>query len=228
MTEGQTSARMLRADEPAAPALRLPWSVCAVAHGDWLIFLDLAHNRYRAVALATVSDVTTFRSVDIEPLALNPHRREALTRDGLVTISTREHQPSPLRHGQQADWWDLLAVLASAVWARGIVRRGALIEAFARLSGAKALLDKVAPNADEAALVYARFAAARNWVPAAYVCLFDSLTLMRFALARGVRADLVFGVRSRPFAAHCWVEVDGIILDDGGEECRSFAEIVRV
>lgn len=227
MTNGQTSARIARADEPTTPTVRLPWSVCAVAHGDWLIFLDLARNRYQATALSAVPEFTVCRAQDVA-MIVPKSRRDTFAREGLVTAVTREHQPALRLHRDHVCWRDMLLMVGASIWARRIVKRGALLEAFHRLSARKAHLGKDALDLSTATLIHSRFAAARIWIPAAYVCLFDSLALMRFLLARGVRADLVFGVRSRPFAAHCWVEVDGIILDDGGEACHSFAEIVRV
>lgn len=226
MIDGRTSARVRRADEPAAPMLRLPWSVCAVAHGDWLIFLDLARNRYQATTLDQAPELVSSGPNQID--LTRESRQHSLLREGLVSVVTREHQPAPHRRIDQVTWRDLFLTIAASIWASRIVRRGALLEAFYRLSERKARLGKSVPDLATAALNHSRFAAARIWFPAAYVCLFDSLALMRFLLARDVRADLVFGVRSRPFAAHCWVEVDGIILDDGGEACHSFAEIARV
>jgi len=226
VTDCQTSARIVRADEPEAPMVRLPWSVCAVAHGDWLIFLDLARNRYQATALAEAPEFVACGS-DQAVLMAQASRRDLLLREGLVAVVTREHQPAPHPHTDQVSWRDLFLTVTCSMWASGIVKRGALLEAFDHLSERKARLSKNLPDLALARLTHSRFAAARIWMPAAFVCLFDSLALMRFLLTRGIRADLVFGVRSRPFAAHCWVEVDGVILDDGGEACHSFAEIAR-
>lgn len=69
------------------------------------------------------------------------------------------------------------------------------------------------------------FEAMRPWYPRRRVCLFDSLSLMFFLLALGHRPRLVFGVRARPFSAHCWVEQDGLCLNDAAENCRSFTPI---
>ena len=227
MIDGRTSARTMRADEPSAPRVRLPWSVCAVAHGDWLIFLDLARNRYQATALDEAPDLISC-GPNKGALMAREKRWRSLLNEGLVSVVTREHQPPPRRRIDHLSWRDLFLTITASMWASRIVKRGALLEAFCHLSERKARLAKRVPDVATAELVHSRFAAARIWIPVAYVCLFDSLALMHFLLARDVRAELVFGVRSRPFAAHCWVEVDGIILDDGGEACHSFAEIARV
>lgn len=223
MTEALAPEREQRTG--AAPT-RLPWGVCAVAHGDWVIFLDLARNRYRAVALGDMAVPLDQHGPDAARTAASQHA--ALLREGLVTVRTEDAQPVAKPPGARVGWRDLMGVIGVCVWAGRVVQRGALLRAFCRLSELKARVTPSADNRALAARAQERFAAARIWIPAAYVCLFDSLALMRFLLARDVRADLVFGVRSRPFAAHCWVEVEGRILDAGGEDCLSFAEIARV
>lgn len=198
-----------------------------MAHGDWLIFLDLARNRYQAVASIGAPGAREPKPVDLaRSVPLN--KRAALLGASLVTKATRDQSFAPPQPGVAPSWSDLVQVMRAALWARRIVKRGKMLDAFCALSKGKARLSGAAAERALVDRAVSRFAAARLWAPAPYVCLFDSLVLMRFLLARGVRADLVFGVRSRPFAAHCWVEVDGVILDDGGEACGSFAEIVRV
>lgn len=55
---------------------------------------------------------------------------------------------------------------------------------------------------------------ARPYVPVEPVCLLDSLALTRFLAKRGLHADIVIGITSEPFSAHCWVQVGDIVLDD--------------
>ncbi|MBK6705445.1 MAG: lasso peptide biosynthesis B2 protein [Caulobacteraceae bacterium] len=83
-------------------------------------------------------------------------------------------------------------------------------------------------DADAAHQAICHFNEMRPWLPKRYVCLFDALCLIRFSpVARHAR-DAVIGVRARPFLAHSWVELDGAIVDDGGEDCASMQEIVRL
>lgn len=227
MIDGQASARVLRADAPAASKVRLPWGVCAVAHGDWVIFLDVARNRYQAVSITQAAGLVAAPAHAAGGGDFGQNW-QGLAQAGLVTRATRREQPSPCHSDVRATWRDVALLARACIWAGGIVKRGAMLEAFYDLTRRKARLRSVATDLAEVRLVHAKFAAGRIWAPAAYVCLFDSLALSRFLIGRGVRSDLVFGVRSRPFSAHCWVEVDGAILDDGGEDCHSFAEIARV
>jgi hypothetical protein len=57
-------------------------------------------------------------------------------------------------------------------------------------------------------------------------CLADSLTLVEFLSWYDIYPAVVFGVRSRPFAAHSWVQHGRCILNDSLEHVRSFEAIL--
>lgn len=57
------------------------------------------------------------------------------------------------------------------------------------------------------------------------ICLLDSLALLAFLRRRGHTATLVFAVNLTPFGAHCWVEHDGIILNDTLGSTQTFLPI---
>jgi hypothetical protein len=59
-------------------------------------------------------------------------------------------------------------------------------------------------------------------------CLFDSLALIEFLARHGIYADWVFGVQTRPFAAHCWVQHGGIVFNDTVEHVTGFTPIMVV
>lgn len=59
-------------------------------------------------------------------------------------------------------------------------------------------------------------------------CLLDSLTLMRFLAAYGFHADWVFGVKTDPFYAHCWVQKSGHVFNDSPDHVGEFAPILIV
>lgn len=59
-------------------------------------------------------------------------------------------------------------------------------------------------------------------------CLFDSLALMRFLSYYGVFPTCVLGVQTGPFAAHCWVQHEGIVFNDAPEYVRKFTPILAV
>lgn len=59
-----------------------------------------------------------------------------------------------------------------------------------------------------------QFARARRYVPIEPICLLDSLSLLRFLSRRGLSANIVFGVTSEPFVAHCWVQAGDMVLNE--------------
>jgi hypothetical protein len=59
-------------------------------------------------------------------------------------------------------------------------------------------------------------------------CLFDSLTLLKFLAHYGIFADWVFGVQARPFAAHCWVQLGDVVLNDTVEHVSGYTPIMLV
>jgi hypothetical protein len=63
------------------------------------------------------------------------------------------------------------------------------------------------------------------WLPIEGECLVRSAVLMRFLRRRGLEADWVFGVRLWPFTAHCWVQLDGVCLNDDVERLTSYTPI---
>ena len=59
-------------------------------------------------------------------------------------------------------------------------------------------------------------------------CLHDSLTLIRFLARRGMFPAWVIGVRTRPFAAHSWVQSASLVLNDVHEHVRTYTPILVV
>jgi hypothetical protein len=58
-------------------------------------------------------------------------------------------------------------------------------------------------------------------------CLLSSVVLSEFLARYGMRSECVFGVKARPFAAHCWLECGNRVLNDSVERVRAFTPILR-
>lgn len=86
------------------------------------------------------------------------------------------------------------------------------------------------PIPDEGKLLQAngQFARARRYVPIEPVCLLDSLSLLRFLSRRGVPANIVIGVAPEPFAAHCWVQVGDMVLNETLSDANAHTPIWKV
>jgi hypothetical protein len=59
-------------------------------------------------------------------------------------------------------------------------------------------------------------------------CLLDSLTLVHFLDAEGIHPEWVFGVKTEPFDAHCWVQHGEVVLNDAPDRVRQYAPILVV
>ncbi len=56
-------------------------------------------------------------------------------------------------------------------------------------------------------------------------CLSRSIALVQRLAQLGCAAHLVMAVRAAPFAAHSWVQVDDIVLNDTPEEVSRYSPI---
>jgi hypothetical protein len=69
---------------------------------------------------------------------------------------------------------------------------------------------------------------ARPWLPFEGECL-QRTFLLRYFLARsGVATDWVFGVRTWPFSAHCWLQIGDLVVGDRLERVQRFTPIMKV
>lgn len=100
-------------------------------------------------------------------------------------------------------------------------RRGAGLSPYVSLGGAE-------PRDDPMAAIEAgrRFWTLMAYLPIEGECLVRSALLVRFLRRQGLRADWVFGVRLCPFAAHCWVQVGEVCLNDDVERLVAYTPIM--
>jgi hypothetical protein len=93
------------------------------------------------------------------------------------------------------------------------------------------LIDRRGPIASEAPslrllsdlTVYRRIL---PWLPIDGLCLFRSYMLISYLNALGHGARWVFGVRTWPFRAHCWLQVGDVALDDEAERLAAYHPIM--
>lgn len=59
-------------------------------------------------------------------------------------------------------------------------------------------------------------------------CLFDSLALNEFLRLSGIAPRWIFGVRSDPFGAHCWLQLADVVVNDDPEHVQQFTPIMAI
>jgi transglutaminase superfamily protein len=66
------------------------------------------------------------------------------------------------------------------------------------------------------------------WLPIPRKCLIRSFVLLRWLQRSGVNAHWIFGVRTWPFSAHCWLQLADIALDESAERLVAYEPILAV
>lgn len=67
---------------------------------------------------------------------------------------------------------------------------------------------------------------ARPWIPFEGECLQRAFLLRAFLANRGIAANWVFGVRTKPFAAHCWLQIGDTVVGDRLERVNLYTPIM--
>lgn len=206
--------------------------VRGVMIGEDAVFLDVTSNAYFCLpAIAAVLRIDgQALTVCADPLA------EDLLAAGLAS-RTPPDQPSlsiaPPRRTARA----VLDTLPAAQRQRPASRhwRAAIAAGVQNARDARrAFADRLpVPRAERAGPVGAglladldAFRRLSPWLPFDGVCLYRSGLLRRYLVALGHQVDWVFGVRTWPFAAHCWLQVDDLALDDEAERLIAYHPIM--
>ncbi|MBE7219102.1 MAG: lasso peptide biosynthesis B2 protein [Caulobacteraceae bacterium] len=71
------------------------------------------------------------------------------------------------------------------------------------------------------------FARLLPWAPFPGVCLWRAYLLRLFLRRGGCDADWMFGVRTWPFRAHCWLQLGEVVLDDEPRAVRPYTPILK-
>ena len=202
--------------------------VHAVGVGPDAVLLDTDGDAYHCLPNGSRL-CATLATVGAEP---DEPRLEALAGSGLLihtppAISRRRPPLQPTRsviHDRRTacavrDVAPAISALAGVQRAR----RGGGLAPYLRLDRRPARGDAV--DAIEAGR---RFWTLLPYLPIEGECLVRSALLMRFLTAGGLDADWVFGVRLHPFAAHCWVQVGDVCLNDDIERLSAYTPIMVV
>lgn len=210
-----------------------------------MIFLDVAQDRYFRLSGPLEEAMRRFRaqkdvaSALLEDLAAKRILVEAadpIARPAMASVQrpSRSAIEQPVAAGHRLSAATVFEVMA-IVWSTH--RRLKTCALKANLDEARAYRDreagssKVAASATlEESLLQAvwQFARARRYVPIEPTCLLDSLSLLRFLSWRRLSANIVFGVTSEPFAAHCWVQAGDMVLNETLSDTHAHTPIRRV
>lgn len=203
---------------------------------DGAVFLDVKHDRYVGLDLARTRLLRRLTEEGCTAPELDEFGRELVdagllttTCDGSRTLATTslavpdslladafdEHPTISFAHLVR------FLVSCSTVWLSLHLR--SFEYALLRLKSRKGRVARVAkrgrrPRPDPKQLVQT-FVYLRTYVYTAHEhCLYDSLVLCDYLLRSGLLPTCVFGVRTLPFGAHCWVQADRSLLTESSIE----------
>ncbi len=66
------------------------------------------------------------------------------------------------------------------------------------------------------------------WIPGEGACLQRAWQLRRLLAAQGLSSTWMFGVRTWPFAAHCWLQIEDCVIADRLERVRLYSPIMAI
>lgn len=238
---------------PQGPGLRFADHVRACALSDQVVLLDLRRSKYLSIGQAHWERLTG----GVDPASggnacqgIDIHDGDArlvdpLVRRGLLTRAPAQHRqrvapPLPL----PADSLDVQGAMpCSAIGARRALRIASAVAwavAALRFRSLQHIAGRIARHADLSGKPHAHDEARLHDAVAAFValrpflltardrCLHDSIALATCLAGEGVACRWVIGVRSRPFAAHAWVQSGDLVLNDLHENVRRYRPILVV
>ncbi|WP_164857347.1 lasso peptide biosynthesis B2 protein [Sphingomonas crocodyli] len=187
---------------------------------DQPIVLDIQRDRY-----CLLTGKTAVALAALDPDAAAPDKRavlEQLAMLNIVAAQTSEISPPcshriaerEIQHLPPPSWLDLTEVMI-ALFRSFSQRRWALAKRVDEFRRRKART----PSAPDLPLapaeaVASAFDRSRRLTLGFDQCLVRAFALATTLLTRGYHPAIIFGVQLRPFAAHCWVELDGRLMDD--------------
>ena len=218
-------------------ALKPGVSFCETA--GRILFLDIVANRYFGLSLDAESSFR--RLAAAEPLdTADAIRLRAMAQSGLLAAADADlrpracpPQPKPFHslvdrqeHPRAGAVAGALARLTASSLA---LRARPLAAVLARLERRKSVASR-APGDAESVMGEVAAAFRRSMLIASPLdqCLPRSLAAAHRLLDHGVSADLVIGVRLRPFAAHCWVQRGPVLVNETIDQVRTFTPILIV
>lgn len=120
----------------------------------------------------------------------------------------------------------VLGAAQAVLRARLELRVRGLAALLRQLSQRKHALRCDGPQASRLDEVAAAFERSNRLIRSHDQCLVRSVGLASSLAGKGIPADLVIGVRVRPFAAHCWVQSGPWLVNDRHDRVRAYAPIL--
>jgi hypothetical protein len=120
----------------------------------------------------------------------------------------------------------LLSFALATVRAHRLLKQHPLAEIVRQVQARKHRRTTRHDEGDRVYTVVKQFELLRPYFPRAYLCLFDSLALLEMLALEGIHPQWVFGVRAEPFAAHCWLQMGNVVINDAMDKIVEYKPIM--
>jgi hypothetical protein len=236
------------------PLYLAPYVHACITQGH-CVFLDLRRDKYSAVLLPSGEDTSRDASATCTALLAEKlaAQRENLLKAGIVTTDAAiggalDCAPIEGFEGHIFGLDDQRAFGLTGDAARGL--KITLVEMWSFLLASwkashdlrtrhisrvvedvrrrKARASAPAAEVDKVRRMTAVYRRLRPWYPRKYLCLYDSLALVEFLARQGAFPLWVFAVQAQPFGAHCWVQCERLLLNEGTEYAGQFTPIMAI
>jgi hypothetical protein len=230
--------------------------VFVCVNGEHLVLLDLKEDRYWALEAAQTAGLAALvrgwpvaapegAAAESSPSPETLGALEVLQSRGLLTESvppgkdaTPVQAVAPARElisesetspgSPQGSW---LTFFVTSAFAKFALRTWPFERVIARVKRRKERIGSPVQSfdAERARKLVEAFARYRIFLfSSKNECLFDSLALIEFLARYDIYPNWVFGVQTRPFAAHCWVQQGDIVFNDTVEHVSGYTPIMVV
>jgi len=208
--------------------------VHAAVYGPDLVLLDVGEGRYALLAgAADLVDIQDRASaiVSDEPLLFEALRGLDAVASDRPCIVRAERPPLPQDSIpfetapalSLCDRWTMGRGWLDMVW----IYHGRSFPALIAAAGAQPSPDELAET-ERIVRTAILFDRQSPWIPFQGDCLYRCLMLRRILQRQGLSAHWVFGVRTWPFYAHCWLQAGELALTDHAERLAGYSPILAI
>ena len=237
-----------------SPAYRLSKHAYVCLADDRLVFSDIRDDMYRCLdkknTQAALRLFPDFQGLDKPPISETPATTaeetelvvRELSENGLLaeggaagktfapvrvsvpTSSILSDNPAPIPRPHVGHW---ASFLQASLKASGKLRLQSLRRTIQSVENRKRRRsDASSQDSDVLRELVAIFHHLRPYYVRRYLCRFDSLALVEFLAHYDQFPQWVFGVRSEPFGAHCWVQHEDCLLNESIDYVSHFTPIM--
>lgn len=215
--------------------------------GRTFVFMDTQADRYFSLP-ETASATFTELCVPHSSSALSPAARSLaayLETENMISQDSRLGRPAreadrvtfegslldqPTDAFSHAKAADFALFFTSVATLRALNRKQAFLPAILpRLADWKAKVTSTHEQEREASEQAQKFwRLAPLFISSRDACLYRSALLFRYLSRRNIACQLHIGVRAAPFSAHCWVSINGFVLNEHLETVNEFRPILSI